>query len=73
MLGDLAVLTGGQAIFKDLGIALDAVKLSDLGKAKKVIITSDNTTVVSGAGTKQAIDGRRCPDSCGNRKHDQRL
>ena len=58
MLGDLAVLTGGQAIFKDLGIALDAVKLSDLGKAKKVIITSDNTTVVSGAGAKQAIDGR---------------
>jgi len=58
MLGDLAVLTGGQAIFKDLGISLDAVKLSDLGKAKKVIITSDNTTVVSGAGGKQAIDGR---------------
>lgn len=58
MLGDLAVLTGGQAIFKDLGIALDAVKLSDLGKAKKVIVTSDNTTVVSGAGAKQAIDGR---------------
>ena len=58
MLGDIAVLTGGQAIFKDLGIALDAVKLSDLGRAKKVIIASENTTIVSGAGTKQAIDGR---------------
>ena len=58
MLGDIAVLTGGQAIFKDLGIALDAVKMSDLGRAKKVIIGAENTTIVSGAGTKQAIDGR---------------
>jgi chaperonin GroEL len=58
IMGDLAVLTGGQAIFKDLGIALDAVKLSDLGRAKKVIIEAENTTIVSGAGTKAAIDGR---------------
>jgi chaperonin GroEL len=58
ILGDLAVLTGGQAIYKDLGIALDAVKLSDLGRAKKVIIEAENTTIVSGAGTKDAIDGR---------------
>ena len=58
MLGDIAVLTGGQAIFKDLGIALDAVKLTDLGRAKKVIIEAENTTIVSGAGTKSAIDGR---------------
>jgi chaperonin GroEL len=58
ILGDLAVLTGGQAIFKDLGISLDAVKLSDLGRAKKVIIEAENTTIVSGAGTKAAIDGR---------------
>ncbi len=58
ILGDLAVLTGGQAIYKDLGIALDAVKLSDLGRAKKVIIESENTTIVSGAGTKDAIEGR---------------
>jgi len=58
ILGDLAVLTGGQAIFKDLGIALDAVKLSDLGRAKKVIIEAENTTIVSGGGTKAAIDGR---------------
>jgi chaperonin GroEL len=58
IMGDLAVLTGGQAIFKDLGIALDAVKLTDLGRAKKVIIESENTTIVSGAGSKSAIDGR---------------
>ncbi len=58
ILGDLAVLTGGQAIFKDLGISLDAVKLSDLGRAKKVIIEAENTTLVGGAGSKDAIDGR---------------
>ena len=58
ILGDLAALTGGQAIYKDLGITLDAVKLSDLGRAKKVIIEAENTTIVSGAGTKEAIDGR---------------
>ena len=58
ILGDLAVLTGGQAIYKDLGIALDAVKLSDLGRAKKVIIEAENTTIISGGGTKDAIDGR---------------
>ena len=58
ILGDLAVLTGGQAIFKDLGISLDSVKLTDLGRAKKVIVEAENTTLVSGAGTKAAIDGR---------------
>ena len=58
MLGDLAVLTGGTAIFKDLGISLDAVKLTDLGRAKKFRITSEETTVVGGAGKKEEIDGR---------------
>ncbi|MBI3837043.1 MAG: chaperonin GroEL [Planctomycetia bacterium] len=58
MLGDLAILTSGTAIFKDLGIALDAVKLSDLGRAKKVTITSEDTTIVGGAGKKTEIDGR---------------
>ena len=58
MMGDLAVLTGGQAIFKDLGIALDAVQLTDLGKARKVIIGAENTTIVSGGGTKDAINSR---------------
>ena len=58
MLGDLAVLTAGTAIFKDLGIALDSVKLSDLGKAKKITIDAENTTIIGGGGAKQAIEGR---------------
>jgi chaperonin GroEL len=58
MLGDIAVLTGGTAIFKDLGITLDSVKLTDLGKAKKIIVTAEDTTIVSGAGKKEDIDGR---------------
>ncbi len=58
MLGDIATLTGGNAIFKDLGIALDAVKLSDLGKAKKITLSSDNTTVVGGGGSKDAVQSR---------------
>ena len=58
MMGDIAVLTGGEAIFKDLGIALDAVQITDLGKAKKVIVGAENTTIVSGGGTKDAINGR---------------
>jgi chaperonin GroEL len=58
MLGDLAVLTGGTAIFKDLGVKLDGVKVSDLGKVKKVVITSEDTTFVKGGGKKEAVAGR---------------
>jgi len=58
ILGDIAVLTGGKAIFKDLGIDLESVKISDLGRAKKLIITSEETTVISGAGKKDDITGR---------------
>jgi len=58
MLGDIAAVTGGEAIFKDLGISIDSVKLSDLGKAKKVYVTSDDTTIVKGGGSKNAIEGR---------------
>ena len=58
MLGDIAVLTGAKPIFKDLGIELESVKLSDLGRAKRVRITSDETVIVGGAGTKDAIEGR---------------
>src|SRR5580658_2373637 len=58
MLGDIAVLTGGKAIFKDLGIELDSVQLTDLGRAKKVTISSENTTIVEGAGTSEEIKGR---------------
>ena len=55
---DIAVLTGGKAIFKDLGVKLEAIELKDLGSAKKVRITSEETIMVQGAGGKAAIDGR---------------
>ncbi len=58
MLGDIAVLTGGKAIFKDLGIDLENIQLADLGRAKKVTIDGENTTIVEGAGTKEEIKGR---------------
>jgi chaperonin GroEL len=58
MLEDLATLTGGKAIFKDLGIQLENLKLSDMGRAKKVRIDAENTTVTEGAGDKKAIEGR---------------
>jgi len=58
MLQDIAILTGGTAISEDLGIKLDQVKLDMLGKAKKVTIEKDNTTIVNGAGKKKDIEGR---------------
>ncbi len=58
ILGDIATLTGSQAIFKDLGVSLDSVKIADLGVAKKVIITAEDTTIVGGAGKKAAVEGR---------------
>jgi chaperonin GroEL len=58
MLEDIAILTGGTAVFEDVGIKLENVKLSDLGTAKKVVIDKDNTTIVEGAGKPSAIEGR---------------
>jgi chaperonin GroEL len=58
MLEDIAVLTGGKAITEDLGIKLENVKIEDLGKAKKVTIDKDNTTIVEGAGKASEIEGR---------------
>jgi chaperonin GroEL len=58
MLEDLATLTGGKAITEDLGIKLENIKLENLGKAKKVVIDKDNTTIVDGAGKTGAIEGR---------------
>src|SRR5437879_11977895 len=55
---DIAILTGGRAITEDLGIKLESIKLDDLGKAKKVTIDKDNTTIVEGAGASSAIEGR---------------
>jgi len=58
MLRDLGVLTGAQVISEDLGVKLEDVKLADLGQAKRVTITKDDTTIVEGAGTPADIDGR---------------
>jgi chaperonin GroEL len=58
MLEDIAILTGGRALTEDLGIKLENVKLEDLGRAKKVTIDKDNTTIVEGAGAAAAIEGR---------------
>src|ERR1700758_1611761 len=58
MLEDIAILTGGTVISEDLGIKLENVKLNDLGKAKKVLIEKENTTIVEGAGQKSEIQGR---------------
>src|SRR6195952_4321485 len=58
MLEDIAILTGGTVISEDLGIKLENVKLADLGKAKKILIEKENTTIVEGAGKKNDIQGR---------------
>ncbi len=58
ILGDIAILTGGKAITEDLGIKLEGVKIEDLGRAKRVTIDKDNSTIVDGAGKATDIDGR---------------
>src|SRR5256886_16745341 len=58
ILEDIAVLTGGKAITEDLGIKLENIKLDDLGKAKKVVVDKDNTTIVEGSGKAKEIEGR---------------
>ena len=58
MLEDLATLTGGNAITEDLGVKLENLKLEDLGKAKKVVVDKDNTTIIEGGGKTSAIEGR---------------
>src|SRR5688572_15071177 len=58
MLEDIATLTGGKVISEDLGIKLESITLEDLGRAKKITIDKENTTIVEGAGTGEAIDGR---------------
>ena len=58
MLEDIAILTGGKAISEDLGIKLENVKIEELGRAKKVTIDKDNTTIIAGAGKSTEIEGR---------------
>ena len=73
MLEDIAVLTGGQLISEDLGIKLENVTLDMLGRAKKVTISKDDTTIVDGAGEKKDIEGRDCPDQGADRGDHLRL
>jgi chaperonin GroEL len=58
MLEDMAILTGGQVISEDLGLKLDQTKIEQLGRARRVTVTKDNTTIVEGAGKPEAIQGR---------------
>ena len=58
MLEDIAILTGGKAIMEETGIKLEGVRLEDLGRAKRVTVDKDNTTLVDGAGAQKAIEGR---------------
>ena len=58
MLKDIAILTGGQAITEDLGLKLENITLKDLGRAKRITVDKDNTTLVDGAGAKKEIQGR---------------
>jgi len=58
MLDDIAILTGGKSIMEETGIKLEGVRLEDLGRAKRVTVDKDNTTIVDGGGTQKAIEGR---------------
>ena len=58
MLEDIAILAGGKSLTEDLGIKLENVQLEDLGRAKKIVVDKDNTTIIEGAGKAQAIEGR---------------
>ncbi len=58
MLEDIAILTGGQSIAEEMGIKLEAVQLTDLGRAKRVVIDKENSTIIDGAGKKADIEGR---------------
>jgi len=58
MLEDIAILTGGQVVSEDIGVKLENITLADLGKAKRMNIDKDNTTIVDGAGARSALEGR---------------
>jgi chaperonin GroEL len=58
MLDDIAILTGGKALMEETGIKLEGVRLEDLGRAKRVTVDKDNTTIIDGAGSQKAIEGR---------------
>src|SRR6202011_3452228 len=58
MLEDISILTGGKAIMEETGIKLEAIKLEDLGRAKRVTVDKDTTTIIDGAGSQKNIEGR---------------
>src|SRR5690606_3061351 len=58
LLGDMAILTGGKLISEDLGVKLENVSIEDLGRAKKVVVDKDSTTIIEGAGKKKDIEAR---------------
>src|SRR5260370_915176 len=58
MLEDIGILTGGKVIAEELGIKLESITLADLGKAKRIVVDKDNTTIIDGAGKKADIEGR---------------
>jgi chaperonin GroEL len=58
MMSDMAILTGGQFVAEELGVRLESLKISDFGRATRVVIDKDNTTIIGGAGKKEAIEGR---------------
>ena len=58
MLQDIAILTGGQVISEELGLKLENVTMEQLGRAKRVVVDKDNTTIIGGSGSKREIDGR---------------
>ena len=58
MMDDIAIITGGKFLAEELGVKLDSVTLEDLGRAKRIVIDKDNTTIIGGAGSKSAISGR---------------
>jgi chaperonin GroEL len=73
MLQDIAILTGGNMISEDLGIKLDKVTVNMLGRAKRVVIEKENTTIIHGAGKKADIDARISQDQDGDRRDHLRL
>ncbi len=73
MLEDIAALTGGQLISEELGFKLEDVTLAQLGRAQRVVVDKDTTTIIGGAGNKAAIQGRDQDDPHGDRQDDERL
>ena len=73
MLADIAILTGGQVISEEVGLKLENVDLALLGRARKVVVDKDNTTIIEGAGSEQRRQGSHCPDQARDRRHGFRL